>query len=523
MWVGGLMVGVVVGYAALGFILAIQAVQATVYATGADAADLPGRLAAIPFWRAWAAPILVGALVSAMLWWGARRGWLPETRGLGVADIIEARAVHGGRTPLIPSAYSAIAAALSLGGGASAGREGPAVHLGGAIAVAMGRWAKLGARENRTILACGAGAAVAASFNAPIAGAVFAFEVVLGHYAPRTIAPVAIASTAGALVTRSHLGDQPAFLLESAAELSMSMFDLPAAALLGAVCALVALVMMRAILLAVARFRDAADTLGFPLWALPVVGGLALGAFAVKEPYALGVGYEATAGALEGAFGLQALIGLVVLKLAATALCLGCRFPGGVFSPSLMLGAATGAAFGLVLAAMSDGGFAPASFYALVGMGALSGAVLAAPLSTTLIAFELTHSYDTAIATLVAVSLASVIVQRIAGAGFFQLQIEAHGYTLREGPQRVILQTVRVKDFMTQAEAAAVDGPHDGPSLYETDTLGKALALLEAEGVDAALVRARGGDEPVVGYVRRADALIAYNRRLVEAHEERSR
>ncbi len=523
MWIGGLIVGVVVGYAALAFILAIQGFQSLFYGGGASVGDFPGHVASLPYWRAWMTPIVAGCVVSAFLWFGARRGWLPETRGFGVADVIEARAVHGGRSPLAPAVYSSLAAAASLGGGASAGREGPAVHLGGAIAVAMGRWARLGARETRIILACGAGAAVAASFNAPIAGAVFAFEVVLGHYAPRAIAPVAISSTAAALVSRFHLGDQPAFFLENVVEVSMSFVDLPGAALLGAVCALVAVAFMRAILIAGARFRETADAIGLPLWALPSLGGVLLGAFAVQEPLALGVGYEATAGALKGAYGLWALLALVGLKLLATALSIGCRFPGGVFSPSLLLGAALGAAFGLALGQLSDAPFAPASFYALVGMGALSGAVLAAPLSTTLIAFELTQSYDTAVAVLVAVSLATVIVQRILGAGFFQLQIEAHGYTLREGPQRVILQTVRVKDFMTPIDAAGGERPPEGPSLYETDTLGKALALLEKEGLDSALVRARGADEPVVGYVRRADALIAYNRRLVDAHEERSR
>jgi len=201
---------------------------------------------------------------------------------------------------------------------------------------------------------------------------------------------------------------------------------------------------------------------------------------------------------------------------------LACRFGGGVFSPSIYLGAMTGGAFGVVASTVLGGATAGAPFFAVVGMGAVAGAVLGAPLSTTLIVFELTSSYDTAIAVLVAVSLATIITQKVMGASIFQLQIETRGYELREGPQRVILKTVRVRDFMTSIDRLKKESVLEGPSLYEDDTLGKALGFLEAEDLDGAPVRARA-DDHVTGYVSRADALIAYNKRLVEAHVERTR
>jgi hypothetical protein len=148
--------------------------------------------------------------------------------------------------------------------------------------------------------------------------------------------------------------------------------------------------------------------------------------------------------------------------------------------------------------------------------------VLGAPLSTTLIVFELTASADAAIAVLVAVSLATIVTQKVLGASYFQLQIERRGYELREGPQRVILKTVRVRDFMTPIDRLKKESVLEGPAPFEDDSLGRALGFLEAEGLDGAPVKARGSDA-VTGCISRADALIAYNNRLVEAHVERAR
>ncbi len=521
LWLGGLLVGLVAGHAAIVFRLAIQAVQFVAF--GDFEETLVTRAQEIGAVHIWLAPIGAGVVVALLLRWGALSKLLPETRPVAVADVIEARAV-GGRIKTGQAFLSAGIAAVSLGGGASNGREGPAVHLGAALATMLARWVGLSARDNRTILACGAAAAVAASFNAPIAGAVFALEVVLGHYALRVIAPVAAASTVGALSARFHLGDQPAFTIEHLEGLSLRIIDFPAAAALGVLCALAAIVFMRATFFTSARTTQGAQAVGLPLWSLPIFGGVVVGTLALMRPEVLGVGYEATASAIAGEYAIESLLAIMALKLIASAVSFGCRFGGGVFSPSLFLGAVLGAAVGaalhLFLAAANP---APASFYAVVGMGALSGAVLGAPLSTTLIVFEMTNSYETAIGALVAVSLATVIVQRVTGANFFQRQIEAHGYVLREGPQRVILQTVRVKEFMTPIDRLKKESVLEGPALYDTDTLGKALGILEAGGLDGAPVKARGGDEPVVGYVTRSDALVAYNRRLVEAHIERSR
>lgn len=519
MWVWGLAIGLVVGYAVIGFRLTIQAAQYVGF--GVFSETLGAASAHVGPWRMLLAPIAGGVVAAGLLWLGRRLNFLPETRSLGMADVIEARAVNEGHIDTRAGLYSGLMSALSLGAGASTGREGPAVHLGASLAAWLAERLKLPAADARTLLACGAAAAVAASFNAPIAGAVFALEVVLGHYAVRVMAPVAAAATVGAVVTRVHLGAQPAFAMPLLAP--ASLLDFPASALLGVIAALTAILFVRGVLDAGRYATKLAEDFGVPLWALPPAAGAMLGVVALAYPEVLGVGYETTARAVAGEFALGALVTLALLKIAATAVSLACRFGGGVFSPSLVIGALVGAAFGTGAEALLGDNTAGVAFYAVVGMGAVSGAALGAPLSTTLIVFEMTASYETAIAVLVAVSLATLMTQRAVGASLFQLQIEQHGYVLREGPQRVILQTVRVRDVMTPIDRLKKESVLEGPSLFEDDTLGKALGFLEAEGIEGAPVKSRAAETPVVGYISRADALIAYNRRLVDAHIEATR
>ena len=521
LWLLGLVIGVAVGYAVLGFILAIEWVSRLAFA--ADHEQLASGVAILSAWHIMLVPVMGGVVVGALLWLGKARGWLSETRSHAVAEIIEARAVRAGQVDIRTGLLSAVIAAVSLGAGGSAGREGPAVHLGGAMASFLSQLLGLPPRAARIILACGAAAAVAASFNAPIAGAVFALEVVLGHYALRSIAPVAIASVMGALVTRLTYGTSPAFTVPAVA--AASLWDFFGVVLLGFAAAGVAIIFMRATLGAPLVLARIADRLHIPLWALPPFGGLLIGVIALGFPEVLGVGYETTADALAGGFALQALVTLLALKILATAITLGFRFGGGVFSPSLYLGALLGAAFGGIAGMVMGGETGGTTFYALVGMGAVSGAVLGAPISTTLIVFELTASYEASLGVLIAVSLATLLTQSVTGGSFFQRQVQRKGYDLSRGQARVLLQTIRVRAIMTPLDAgeAATDSGNEAACLYEDDYLGRALGFLSAEKLDGAPVRSRSGDGEVVGYLSKADAHAAYARALADVHEEEHR
>jgi len=520
LWLLGVVIGVISGYAALGLILAIETTSYLVF--GSDHELLASGVRNLPGWHVFLAPVAGGIIVSALLYTGYKRGWLADTRPGGVSDVMEARATRGGRITFANGIMSAAISAISLGAGASAGREGPAVHLGAALSSLMAQWLGLPPRGIKILLACGAAAAVAASFNAPIAGTLFALEIVLGHYAIRSIAPVAIASVTGALISRLHLGASPAFVMPVLSP--ASLWDFPGVIGLGIAAAVLAAIYVRSAVHAPRFIAAQANRIGLPLWALPPVGGLGIGALALLAPEILGVGYEATANALGGSYGILTLLMLVVLKTLATAITLGFRSGGGVFSPSLYLGAMLGAAFGGLLA-LTGAETAGVPFYAVVGMGAVAGAALGAPLSTTLIVFELTANYEASVAVLIAVSLATVLSQSLAGGSVFHLQVLKRGFDLSRGQARVLLQTIRVRDIMTPLESrdTAVESEEDAPCLYEDDYLGRAIGFLSAEALDGTAVRSRSGDQAIVGYLSRVDAHAAYASALADAHEEEHR
>lgn len=517
LWLMGILVGLIAGYGTLGLRLGISLVEQTAF--GVTEEQIASTAASFPAWRVILIPFATGCVIAGLLWLGHRLGLAPDHRSQSVADLLEARAVKGGRVSLGSGLYSALLAVISLGGGASAGREGPAVHLGGTIGSLLAGLTGMSARGSRILLACGAAAAVSASFNAPIAGALFAFEVVLGHYALRSIAPVAVSSVIGALIVRVHLGQDPVFGVTEI--LAVSLWDFPAAAILGVLAAGLAVLFNRGVLHLPKLTASWADRWNIPLWSLPIPGGLIIGMLALIAPQILGVGYEATSNALQGGvYSFEFLILLIVMKVMATVITLAFRFAGGVFSPSMYLGAMLGSAFGLIVTALLGDQTAGVGFFAVIGMGAVAGAVLGAPLSTTLIVFELTASYEAAVAVLVAVSLATVLAQSVLGGSLFQRQVFSRGYDISGGSSRLILQMVRVRDFMMPLDDWGSSEIVSTACVYEDDTLGRAMGVLDAEQLEGAPVRSRTGDHDVIGWITKADAQAAYARALAEMSEE---
>lgn len=513
LWAFAVVIGAATAYAVIAFRAAIDAVSMTAF--GADEEMFASGAASLGFWRAWITPVLGGVIVSAMLFLADRFGWLKDGRSQGVAEVIEARAVTDGRISLRAGAAAAVVSAISLGVGGSAGREGPAVHLGAAMASFLDRHFGFSLKERRTLLGCGAAAAVAASFNAPLAGVLFSLEVVMGSYAISIFGPIAAASVAASIVTRLALGDFPAFVAPEYG--SVQPIDAALSAALGLLCGLVASAFLASLQEATERVRRFADTLNMPYYLLPPFGGAAIGLIGAYYPEVFGVGYEATSRTLAGEYGLTFLLTLLVLKMAATAITLSCRFSGGVFSPGLMIGALAGAAFGAVVSLVAPDAAASPAFYSMVGMGAACGAIMGAPISTTLIVFELTGDYAMTISLMVSVAIATLVTQAIVGKSFFHWQLARRGYDLSDGPQGVLLQTIRVRDVMQpMPDAPPLD--EDSPRLAAFSSLGEALAKFdEADDAGLPVVHAEA-PSIVIGYLSRARALSAYNKALIESH-----
>jgi CIC family chloride channel protein len=442
----------------------------------------------------------------------------PARRAEGIADVMEARALRASVLPLRNGLASAVVSVISLGCGASAGREGPAVHLGASIAAALTGYFRLPPAARRVLLGCGAAAAVSASFNAPIAGVLFAHEVILGHYALSAFVPTVIAAVAATLITRFQLGDFPAFIIASYH--IVSYWEFFAFALLGIVSGLVAVAFQTSLMAADWAQRQ----VSLPIWVRPAIGGALVAAIALAVPEVLGVGYEATNLALKEKYALVWLLVMLVAKIAATAITLASRFGGGVFSPSLYLGAMTGGAFGIIAAAALPAYASGYGVYAMVGMGAVAGAILGAPISSALIVFELTGGYAITIALLLAVSIATMINQALVGHSFFEWQLSLRGLFLTDGPHRRVVREFTVADFMTALSPEEKANPpdlFDRPRLSPADTLEAALRLFAGGSFTRLAVMDSSNSH--IAWADYVAALKVYNQALIDANVEEHR
>ena len=431
-----MIVGVATGGAVIVFREGIGLVQTLFYGSGTE--RLWQHADPMAWWRLLLAPAVGGLIVGLMIHY-LMSGRRPHT----VADAIEASALRAGRMSPKDGIWAMIISAISIGCGASVGREGPAVHMGAMLGSWVGQRLRLTPTLLRTLLGCGVASAVAASFNAPIAGALFANEVVIGHYALSAFAPVVIASVLGTVVSRAYFGNFPAFSIPQH-EL-ITFWEFPAIIGLGVLAGVAAVLFVRAVKLA----REVADGMPGPAWLRPAMGGLMVGMIAMPLPHVLGIGYGVTEAALTVSLPFQVLALICAAKLVATAISLGFGFGGGVFSPSLVIGATLGAAYGIFVTSIFPEYSAGAGAYTVIGMGAVAAAVLGAPISTTLIVFEMTSDYQLTLGVMLAVVVGAAIFRPLHGQSFFTWQLEQRGLDLHGGFEAGLLRGISVGKVMT--------------------------------------------------------------------------
>lgn len=460
-------------------------------------------------------PVIGGLIVGLML-----QFVLKLHRAGSVADVIEARHVSGRKLNFKDGILSAIVTVISLGAGASAGREGPVIHLGASFASSLASKMKLPEKSSRTLLAAGAASAVSASFNAPIAGVLFAHEIILGHYSMRSFVPIVLSSVSGTVVSRLWLGEDTVFSIPSYE--IISYLEFPAFFLLGIVCAFVAIVFQFSLFIA----DYSAKKLDLPLWIRPVLGGLVLGIIGVYYPQVLGIGYETTNDALWTRIPIMLMVILVVLKIFASSISYASRFGGGVFSPALYLGALTGGIFGVVATGLSPDMASDTGLYAILGMGAVAATVIGAPISTTVIAFELTGGYALSIALLLTIAVSHGINQAIHGRSFFQWQLELRGLDVRSGPYRAMLRDLKIRQIMIVVEDVqndhenSIDLDSDASVLMPTDNFETALKLFDQTGEVRLPVVNADGSRRVVAWAEYTHAIDLVNKRLIDVQEE---
>jgi len=413
-------------------------------------------------WFTVLAPIVGGLIVGGLLL--LLRGNRPH----GIPDVIFASQTGGSHIPVRTGLLTTFTNFTSIGFGASVGMYGPLASLGAFVGSLLAKVTADHRRLGVIAVACGVSSAISTAFNAPIAGVIFAHEVILRHYSIRAFAPVTISAYVSQVMA-TEVFNRPR-LLEVGEVSIQHAYEYGAFLLVGVVGAVVALFYMRGVLLS----GKLAGKLPLPVWAKPPLAGLALGLVCLGVPELLGAGLETTkatlnieqvrGGNLDYITGmttmnaiintevvLKALLLLAVLclgKSIMTGFCLGMGFGGGVFSPALFVGATFGAVFGLALEALVPGSL-NLSFYAICGMGAVTSAVIGAPISTILVVFELTENYGLAKAVLISVVFSNIICSRLFGRSLFDVQLLARGFDFSLGKDKVVLQQKTIRDYVT--------------------------------------------------------------------------
>lgn len=360
-------------------------------------------------WQRFLMPAAGGAIAGLILQAATR--WLPRR---GAADYMEAISIGRGVIGFRQTVARSLCSIFSTGSGASIGREGPMVQLAAMCASLTGRYLVLPPRHLRLLVACGATAGITAAYNAPIAGAVFISEIVYGVISTATLVPLAVASVVANIVTRQVLHYDAVFQMPHFE--FVSGWEVINYLGLGLIAGLAAPQFLRFLDLSRAAFRR----LPFPIWARMAAGGLVVGALSVIDPAVWGNGYSVVNSMLHTDWAWQAVATLLLLKTLATVASVGSGALGGVFTPTLFVGAALGALYGTALQGLFPAGSLSAvSSYAVVGMGALLAATTHAPLMSILMIFEMTLSYEVMLPLMLACMTGYVIAQRIRPASVY--------------------------------------------------------------------------------------------------------
>lgn len=430
----GILVGLAGGFGAVGFRYLIIFFQSISYGSGASLLDVVKE---IPWYsRVWI-PALGGLVVGPLVYFLAR-----EAKGHGVPEVMEAVAIKGGvirkRIVLIKS----MASAVCIGTGGSVGREGPIVQIGSAIGSTIGQLFKVSGDRMRTLVGCGAAAGIAATFNAPIAGSMFALEIILGDFGLATFSPIVISSVTATAISRHFLGDMPAFIVP-AYEL-VSAWEFPIYAVLGLFCALIAVTFIRVLY----RLEDTFDAIKFPEYLKAAVGGLILGVMALLFPHILGVGYGAIDLSLSQMIPWWFMFLLILCKILATSITIGSGGSGGIFAPSLFLGAMTGGFFGMVIHHVFPGATASPGAYSVVGMGAVVSATTHGPLTAILMLFEMTGDYKIILPLMITCIISTLAGSRLLKESIYTLKLIRRGVDIRAGKEVNVLKSIPVKDVM---------------------------------------------------------------------------
>ena len=437
-------IGILSGYGAVLFRFVIQGAQ---YAFYQNTEDILTFVSTVPVYCLIGLPALGGLVVGLLVQFGAK-----EAKGHGVPEVMEAVSLRGGRIRKRVALVKIIASAVCIGSGGSVGREGPIVQIGSSIGSSIAQIFKTSGPQHRTMVGCGAAAGIAATFNAPIAGVLFALEVLLGDFGLAAFSPVVLSSVMATTISRHYFGDFPAFVIPSYELASLWEFAIyPFLGLLAGLLAILFIVVLY-------KAEDIFDAIKIPEWIKPALGGMLLGLVLLKWPQVFGVGYGAINQSLLNEMSGLLLFTLIFVKIAATSITLGTGGSGGIFAPSLFIGAMAGGFFGWVVNILFPGITTSPAAYALVGMGALVAGTTHAPITAILIIFEMTGNYKIILPMMITCILSTLVAISLKNGSMYTIKLLRRGVDISGGLEQNILRALKVRQIMEEDVTTVPEG-----------------------------------------------------------------
>ena len=549
-------IGLIGGFGAVGIQLAIKFFQKVFWH---DWTLTTEYLRELPWTHKLLAPALGGLIVGLIIHYISK-----EAKGHGVPEVMEAIALKNGVIRPRVVLAKLLASSIYIGAGGSVGREGPVIQIGASIGSTIGQFFRVNTQRMKTFVACGAAAGIAAAFNAPIAGALFSVEIILGDFAVPQFSAIVVSSVVATVVTRTFLGNYPAFVVPQYQ--LVSPFELLSYAGLGIFAGFVALLFINSLYKSEIFF----DRVKMPIYLKTLIGGLMVGVLGLGVPQVFGVGYDTMEQAMRGGVIWQWMLLLVFAKIIATSISLGSGGSGGIFAPSLFMGTMIGGFFGEFIHAFWPHLTAQSGAYALVGMGAVVAAATHAPITAILIIFEMTNDYKIILPLMISVIIATLISTKIQKESIYTIKLIRRGIDIFKGRDVNILRSIQVRDVMDKDVQTVPNGmpfrtlmkqilesPHpeffvvnkkgellgivglpqvreaiqdeefladlvvaedlrsdDVPTISENETLDNVLKIISRYDVELIPVVAEDNPRKIVGQLRSKNIMEAYNKEL---------
>ncbi|MGH9748424.1 MAG: chloride channel protein [Candidatus Polarisedimenticolia bacterium] len=451
--------GLATGLASVAMIRLLAALQKVFWGSGRE---LMNHALQLPPWYRFFAPV-VGGLLIALIVLVYRR----SVRGHGTAAVVEAVARRDGALSMRDSLVKALATLITVASGGSLGREGPMVRVGASLASLVGGRFRLGGNRLKILIGCGAASGIAAAYNAPIGGAMFALEVILGNFALESFGPIVVASAVGTVVARAFVGNYTAYTVPPHATLVSGwelLHYLVMGLLIGVASAL--------FIVTLKGTERGFDRLRLPDWAKPILGFALVGLIGMRFPHVLGNGFDTVNAVLHESLPLTLILVLPLLKVAATALTAGSGGAGGLFTPTLFTGSVLGYIYGAWChEAFPDTTSTPGA-YALVGMGAMVAGTTQVPLTAIMMIFELTGDYEILLPLMVACTVSIVASRALHHESIYTGPLVERGVRLGGRMEELVMDQIQVGDIMRMG----------APPVRADDPLEKVLKRMLEEG-----------------------------------------